>query len=71
MNLKQAKRLRRLVEAMDEAIILRTLHTRSKRRGQESTIEVFSGCLRGKYLAANKQLKGHNFNLVQFDKIVL
>lgn len=70
MNLKQAKRLRALVKLQDCASI-ETLHTFSSKRGQTQCIIVWPSCRRGIYLAAKKQLKRHNFNLVQFEGICL
>lgn len=71
MNLKQAKRLRKLVKCLDCANI-QTLHTyKSNGPHHALSIIVLPDCRRGLYLKAKKMLQGHNFNLVQFDRICL
>jgi hypothetical protein len=61
MNLKQAKKLRKLVRSQD-CQSLYTQYTKSPKRGQHNCIEVWANCRRGIYLKAKKLLKTHNFN---------
>jgi hypothetical protein len=71
MNLKQAKRLRKLVKLMDCASI-KTVYTYAAHGANKNISKiVLPDCRRGLYLAAKKKLKGHNFNLIQFDGICL
>lgn len=56
MNLKQAKRLRRLVELQDCQSVY-TQYVASSKRGQHNCLEVWANCQRGIYLRAKKILK--------------